>query len=189
MGYKRWIDEPLKLALKEMRAAILVGPRQSGKTTLVKALAPEQSDYRTLDDLTLLEAAQHDPHAFVKRGDDLMIIDEVQRVPELLLAIKKSVDENSERGQYLLPGSANIQQLPTVTESLAGRVAKLQLRPLAQGEILGAQPDFLSRSFTQEFKTPKDFYDSDRVIELALQGGFPEPLTLGSKARIRWHKN
>ena len=87
MKYKRWLSQQLQIALQNRRVVILVGPRQGGKTTLaktlVKTLMPMQSDYRTLDDLTLLEAARSDPQAFVKRNAELMIIDEVQRVPEL----------------------------------------------------------------------------------------------------------
>ena len=189
MTYKRWITAVIQSSLKERRATILLGPRQSGKTTLVKQLLPEVRDYRTLDDLTLLAAAEADPHLFVKRSGRLMVIDEVQRVPDLLIAIKKEVDENSEKGQYLLTGSANIRQLPTVRESLAGRIAKLQLRPLAQGEILGKKPDFLQRAIRQEFAEPDVYYNQDAVIDLALRGGFPEPLTLSEKARGGWHKD
>jgi uncharacterized protein len=185
--YKRWITDVVQSSLKERRATILVGPRQSGKTTLVRKLLLENSDYRTLDDVTLLAAAQADPHAFVKRSGKLMIIDEVQRAPDLLLAIKKEVDENSEKGQYLLTGSANIRQLPTVKESLAGRVAKLQLRPLAQGEILGKKPNFLQQAIAQQFVDPHEHYDRDCVITLALRGGFPEPLTLSEKTGVGWH--
>ncbi len=193
MEYKRWLSPQVELALLNRRVVILVGARQCGKTTLtralIKTLLPGQSDYRTLDDLTLLEAARSDPHAFVKRNNELMIIDEIQRVPELLIAIKKAVDEDSTKGQYLLTGSADIRQLPTVKESLAGRVAKLNLRPLAQAEIHGKDMSFLTQSFARAWSPPQEYYDRDAVIEMALQGGFPEPLTLRGKARGQWHRD
>lgn len=187
MPYERWVTTLVQKSLKERRATLLVGPRQSGKTTLVKSLLPEKKEYRTLDDITLLAAAESDPHIFVKRNGNLMVIDEVQRVPELLLAIKKEVDENPEKGQYLLTGSANVPQLPTVRESLAGRVAKLQLRPLTQGEIMVSKPNFLQRALTQEFLLGSVHYDRDAIIEFAIRGGFPEVLTLGEEGRFGWH--
>jgi hypothetical protein len=114
---------------------ILAGSRQCGKTTLVKEMADGKTIYRTLDDPTLLNAAMSDPQGFIRHDDALMIIDEVQRAPLLLQAIKQDVDLNQKTGRFLLTGSANIQSLPGVTESLAGRVSKARLRPLALGEI------------------------------------------------------
>ena len=83
---------------------MLSGPRQSGKTTLARELESNQTEYRTLDDGTLREAAENDPQGFVKRRTRTLIIDEVQRVPSLLPAIKKTVDEDNSPGQYLLTG-------------------------------------------------------------------------------------
>jgi len=121
--------------MTERRVLLLSGPRQSGKTTLARELESDQVEYRTLDDGTLREAAENDPQSFIKRRTQALIIDEVQRVPSLLPAIKMAVDEDTRPGQYLLTGSADIQSMPTVRESLAGRIAKIRLRPLAQGEI------------------------------------------------------
>ena len=91
-------------------------------------------EYRTLDSLTIRDAAANDPEYFVKHSGKTLIIDEVQRVPDLIIAIKKVVDEDNRAGQYLLTGSANITTLPTVQESLAGRIRKIRLRTLSQGE-------------------------------------------------------
>ena len=82
-----------------------------------------------------------------------MIIDEVQRVPPLISAIKKAVDEDITSGQYLLTGSTNIQSLPTVSESLAGRIAKIRLRPLAHAEIERTTPSFFDSAFNQSFSS------------------------------------
>ena len=92
--------------------------------------------YLTLDDQTTLEAARSDPVAFV-RGLDLAIIDEVQRVPELILAIKKAVDDDYRPGRFLLTGSANVMTLPRVADSLAGRMETIRLLPLSQSEVIG----------------------------------------------------
>lgn len=116
-----------------------------------------------------------------------MIIDEVQLAPSLLPAIKKAADEDTFPGQYLLTGSANIQSLPTVRESLAGRIAKIRLRPLAQGEIRRVDPGFIQSAFNQSFSGAHSQYDRDAILEIAFKGGFPEPMNLQDRGRKRWH--
>lgn len=173
--------------MSERRVLMLSGPRQSGKTTLARELESDQAEYRTLDDSTLTEAAQNDPQGFIKRSTNTLIIDEVQRVPSLLPAIKKAVDEDTRPGQYLLTGSANIQSLPTVRESLAGRIAKIRLRPLAQGEMRRVVPNFIESAFKQSFSRIHTHYDRDALLEIAFRGGFPEPMLLQDRSRKRWH--
>lgn len=173
--------------LSERRVLMLSGPRQSGKTTLSRELESDQTEYRTLDDGTLSEAAKNDPQGFIKRRTKTLIIDEVQRIPSLLPAIKKAVDEDTRSGQYLLTGSANIQSLPTVRESLAGRIAKIRLRPLAQGEVMKNVPRFIESAFKQAFPQSHTHYDRDALLEIAFRGGFPEPMTLQDRGRKRWH--
>lgn len=116
-----------------------------------------------------------------------MIIDEVQRVPDLLPAIKKAVDDDIRAGQYLLTGSTNIQALPGAQESLAGRITKLRLRPLTQGELQKTAPHFIDRAFSDSLETPATHYDKDALIEIAGAGGFPEALLLDGRRRKRWH--
>lgn len=173
--------------MTERRILLLNGPRQSGKTTLARELESDQVEYRTLDDDTLREAAQMDPQSFIKRRTTTMIIDEIQRVPSLLTAIKKTVDEDKNAGQYILTGSANIQSLPTVRESLAGRIAKIRLRVLAQGEIENTIPRFIEAAFNQSFSHGYNRFDRDALLEIAFRGGFPEPLALQDRSRKRWH--
>jgi len=185
--YPRWQKTTIKKMMSERRVLMLSGPRQSGKTTLARELESNQTEYRTLDDGTLKEAAENDPQGFIKRRTETLIIDEVQRVPSLLSAIKKTVDEDTRPGQYLLTGSANIQSLPTVRESLAGRIAKIRLRPLAQGEIKKMTPQFIESAFQQSFSQSHTYYDRDAVLEIAYRGGFPEPITLQDRSRKRWH--
>jgi predicted AAA+ superfamily ATPase len=93
--------------LADTPVVLVIGPRRAGKTTLARAMGDAGRDYLTLDDQTVLDSARVDPEGFI-RGLDRAIIDEVQRVPELLLAIKKSVDEDYRPGRFLLTGSANL---------------------------------------------------------------------------------
>ena len=134
--YQRWQKAEDEEALTVRRVVLLVGPRQCGKTTLAKEFVSKNVSYLTLDDITYRDAAEADPQNFVKHQLKTMIIDEIQRAPALLMSIKKVVDENPQPGQFLLTGSSNIQALPSTQESLAGRVTKVRLRPLSQGEIM-----------------------------------------------------
>lgn len=187
--FKRWQEENIKSALNTRRIIILSGSRQCGKTTTSKVIADKNSIYRTLDDSTLLQAAKNDPQGFVKLSKGTMIIDEIQRVPELITAIKKVVDENTRYGQYLITGSVNIQTLPTVKESLAGRVRKIRLRPLTQGEILKKEPKFLNRIKNNDFVNSPE-YDKDKISEIIFRGGFPEPLKFKKQSeRMTWYRD
>jgi predicted AAA+ superfamily ATPase len=183
----RWQKKAIEQAMSTRRILLLSGPRQCGKTTLARQLQSTSIQYLTLDDLTLKEAAENDPHEFVKHRANTLIIDEVQRVPALLPAVKKVVDEDNRSGQYLLTGSANIQSLPNVQESLAGRVAKIRLRPLSQGEQQQKKPTFLKRAFAQSFTTNHSHYDRNAILKMAIKGGFPEALKLSDRNRKSWH--
>ena len=140
--YSRWRKESIGHSLKTRRVVWLCGPRQSGKTTLVKQYADQDNQYRSLDDPGLLKVALDDPVGFVKNPSGTMIIDEVQKAPDLIPSIKMAADDDKRPGQFLITGSANFHELPTVTESLAGRISTIRLRPLTCGEILGNQPVF-----------------------------------------------
>ena len=185
--YPRWQKATIKQLMLERRVLLLSGPRQCGKTTLARELESNETEYRTLDDGTLREAAENDPQGFIKRRAKTLIVDEVQRIPSLLSAIKKAVDEDTRPGQYLLTGSTNIRSLPTVRESLAGRSAKIRLRPLAQGEIERTASRFIDSAFKQSFSRHHTHYDRDALLEIAFRGGFPEPMLLQDRGRKRWH--
>jgi len=185
--YPRWQMATINQLMLERRVLLLSGVRQCGKTTLAHQLESEETEYRTLDDGTLREAAENDPQGFIKRNVKTLIIDEAQRVPPLLSAIKKAVDEDISPGQYLLTGSTNIRSLPTVSESLAGRIAKIRLRPLAQGEIERIAPSFFDSAFNQSFSSSNTNYDRDAILEIAFRGGFSEPMLLQDRGRKRWH--
>lgn len=120
--FSRNIQPRLLAALADTPVVLLSGPRQSGKTTLVRQLSGADRRYLTLDDEVTLLAARQDPVGFV-RSIDCAVIDEIQRAPGLLLAIKKSVDEDRRPGRFLLTGSANLMSIPSAADSLAGRIA------------------------------------------------------------------
>lgn len=185
--YSRWQQQVIKQAMGTRRVLLLSGARQCGKTTLARQLASKDTTYRTLDDLAVRQIAENDPHGFVKHPGRTLIIDEVQRVPSLLSAIKMKVDDDTRPGQYLLTGSANIQSLPGAQESLAGRIRKIRLRPLTQGELFGRVPTFLDQAFEQSFGQPEKTYDRDAMLDMSFRGGFPEVLLLKGVECRQWH--
>ena len=185
--YKRWQTREIIEALSTRRVVLLSGARQCGKTTLAKELVSDDVSYMTLDDLASYEAAKLDPQNFVIHKKKVMIIDEVQRAPLLLIAIKKIVDEDTRPGQFLLTGSANINTIPTVKESLAGRIRTIRLRTLSWGEIIGAEPMFFDFAFKQDFNYSYEKFDKQKIISIAFQGGFPEAILLEDRHRRRWH--
>ncbi len=188
--YPRWQMDVLQEAIKTRRVLLLSGARQCGKTTLAKQLATKETLYRTLDDLTVKQFAENDPHNFVKHAAKMLIIDEIQHVPKLLSAIKLVVDTDTRSGQFLLTGSANIQSLPGVQESLAGRIRSIRLRPLAQGELLGTEATFLENAFCQSFsKSNKSIYDRNSMLKIAFRGGYPEAIRLENNERSQWHRD
>ena len=187
---QRWQEKNLKNALDSRRVVILSGARQCGKTTTSKTLADDNYIFRTLDDSTLFTAAQSDPESFIKHKQKTMIIDEVQRVPELITAIKKAVDEDTRYGQFLITGSVNLQTLPSVKESLAGRVKKIRLRPFSQGEIMKDKPKFLNRLVQKDFIDNDGFDKQQALLELMFRGGYPEPVFMNNqKDRTSWYRD
>jgi predicted AAA+ superfamily ATPase len=187
--YTRFIEARLTEALSDTPVVLLTGPRRSGKTTLAKTMGADGRAYLTLDDQTILEAARSDPIAFV-RGLDRAIIDEVQRAPDLILAIKKTIDDDSRPGRFLLTGSANVMTLPRVADSLAGRMETIRMLPLARSEILGSQSKFLEDVFAENLTCPKRLIIGDDLIEMVMIGGFPESLTRPTEKRQRdWKRS
>jgi len=149
--YARWQKESIDHSLRTRRVVWLCGPRQSGKTTLIKQYADQDNQYRSLDDPGLLKVALDDPIGFVKNSSGTMIIDEVQKAPDLIPSIKMAVDDDKRPGRFLITGSANFHNLPAITESLAGRISTIRLRPLSNGEIFGNQPVFLQKAFSRDW--------------------------------------
>lgn len=185
----RWQKKQLERMMAERRVLLLAGARQTGKTTLAKSLVSSDTEYRTLDNPAMREAAEADPVSFIKHEGQTLIIDEVQHVPALLSAIKMAVDENNRPGQFLLTGSANLSAIPQAQESLAGRISKTRLRPIAQGEIQQVQPDFFERLLDGNLQKPEMTIDRDLLLMYAFRGGYPETLPLDEQATREWHKD
>jgi predicted AAA+ superfamily ATPase len=169
-------------ALADTPVVMVTGPRQSGKTTLVSTFAGRDRAYVTLDDDTTLAGARSDPAGFL-RGLDSAVIDEVQRAPELLRAIKRAVDDDRRPGRFLLTGSANVLALPQVSESLAGRMETVSLLPLSQVEVRAGKPSFLKTVFAGRIMRPRHALAGDELVSAVLTGGYPEMLRRGTPSR------
>jgi predicted AAA+ superfamily ATPase len=177
-------------ALDNRRVVILSGARQTGKSTLTEQIKDVDVELRTLDDQALLEFALLDPKGFLKSSAKTLVIDEIQKAPKLITEIKMIVDKDNRNGQFLLTGSVNLQTIPSVTESLAGRVKNMRLRPLTQGEILRKTPQFLRRAFNGDLPSSIAGYDKRAIFELAFRGGYPEAVRINSHAQRReWHRD
>lgn len=164
MSYiNRHMEQRITELSKTWPAILLTGPRQSGKTTMLKNLAEKENigrEYISLDDLTVREMAKNDPKMFLQLHKPPIIIDEVQYAPELFTYIKIHVDTHHNPGDFWLTGSQVFSLMKGVQESLAGRVALLHMSPLSQREIIGAVP----RPFTTDFDTLAD--DSKNIQAL-----------------------
>lgn len=160
-----------------------------GKTTLAKSLEPDRA-YINFDDKTLLDVAKQDPMGFVQGLPERIILDEVQRVPELLPAIKAEIDVNRKPGRFIMTGSANLLLLPGVQESLAGRVEVIYLQPLAEQEkrhVTGSLLDkFINNQLTPNIQGEQRAVDG--VAKAIVQGGYPEPNTRTERRARQWHK-
>lgn len=176
--YPRYVEEKLKATRQDTPIIFIAGPRQCGKTTLVKRLiSGETCTYVTLDDINQLKLAKNDPIQYIRGfGEKPVIIDEIQRAPELFLPIKQSVDEHRSPGRFLLTGSVNALTLPSVTDSLAGRLEFISLMPLAECEILNTPSTFLEKIFSGVLPQAQQTRIRERLIQKVLTGGFPEPL-------------
>lgn len=185
--FSRNIQPRLLAALADTPVVLLSGPRQSGKTTLVCQLSGAERRYLTLDDEVTLLAAKQDPVGFV-RSIDCAVIDEIQRAPGLLLAIKKSVDEDRRPGRFLLTGSANLMSIPSAADSLAGRMEVLVLLPLAQCEMAGTPGRslrWLGELFSGEPMVASKPVVGDALVEKVLSGGYPEAIKRSDARRRR----
>ena len=174
--YRRHLAAKVEEALADTPVVFICGPRQAGKTTLARQFVGPECPYLTLDDQTTLLAARNDPVGLV-RNLERAVIDEVQRAPDLLLAIKRLVDEDRHPGRFLLTGSANIMALPTLADSLAGRMEVLTLLPLAQSEIEGCKTNCLDLLFNGD--PPRMMAERSKVQlkDRVLSGGYPNVLS------------
>lgn len=180
--YSRFAKTRIQESLTDARVVLIAGPRQSGKTTLAEDIATADTPFLTLDDATVLQSALDDPVGFI-RGLDRAVVDEIQRAPDLLLSIKKSVDDHTTPGSFLLTGSANLMTIPTVADSLAGRMEVVRLLPLSQAELIGNRSDFIDRAFSAKKPFADHIIVGDRLIDIVLSGGYPQALERKKWAR------
>jgi predicted AAA+ superfamily ATPase len=171
--FQRFCAQNVQTAMSDTRVVMINGPRQCGKTTLAREFEKAGRVYLTLDDDTILQAARADPVSFV-RNLDSCILDEVQRAPDLMRAIKVSVDNDRRPGRFLLTGSSNILTLPQISESLAGRMEVVTLMPLARAEILGKKPRFLDDAIAGKVSRPHTVTTGNDLVRAVLTGGYPE---------------
>jgi predicted AAA+ superfamily ATPase len=187
---KRNLEGCIREALADTPVVLLNGARQTGKSTLSRALASDDwsARYLTLDDAGVLSAARSRPEDFVAGLDGPTVLDEVQRAPELFVALKATVDRTRTPGRFLLTGSADVMMLPRVSESLAGRMEIHTLWPLSQGEIEGVRERFVDSLFSGRPLAPPDRSEAltrDGIIERVLAGGYPEALDRREPRRRR----
>lgn len=187
MLYPRHVARAATEALSDTPVVVIQGARQVGKSTLASQLARSANNvvHLTLDDPAALAVAQSDPSFFVQQaGDGLLVIDEAQRAPGLILPMKARIDEDRKPGRFLLTGSADLLQVKGVGDSLAGRAETIELLPLSQGEIGRRQipEDFLS--WLTSGATGAGFAALQPAT--VIRGGYPEPLTRTPSRTARW---
>lgn len=184
--YPRFLSQSVAEALKDTPAILITGARQTGKSTLCRELISKgifKGQSVTLDDPSSLAAAKTDPLGFLTDLGKQVIIDEVQRAPELFLSIKKLIDEDRKGTRIIMTGSAEVMTLPKIADSLAGRIETHQLWPLSQAEILGRRPRFLDLLLTKGSSFPDLKSDWTQIIRIIRTGGYPEALQRESDSR------
>ncbi|WP_189240446.1 ATP-binding protein [Planomonospora parontospora] len=175
--FRRHADSMVMEAMEDTRVIVVNGARQVGKSTLARLVTERFPGSRELylDDPAILTAAREDPMGMV-RHDGLLLIDEIQHAPELLLPIKREVDRDPRPGHYILTGSARLLDLRDLPDALPGRTETIELWPLSQGEIDSAPDGFVDEAFRQGADlvvTPSRLLKKDYVTR-ALRGGYPE---------------
>jgi uncharacterized protein len=190
MHYQRHISEKLLRSLKNNPIVLINGARQTGKSTLLEHIVTKDypAQYLTLDDHTTLFAASHDPFGFLNKYHEPLAIDEVQRQPEIFMAIKRIVDTRKQQGLFLLTGSTNVLTIPKISESLAGRMILHTLWPLSQGEIRGQKENFIDWAFdSNQLPQCQSVLAQTELMDMMIKGGYPRSLRAENQAdRREW---
>jgi predicted AAA+ superfamily ATPase len=174
----RHITDQVKEALTDTPAVLVNGARQTGKSTLVQSedLGEQDRQYLTFDDPGVLAAAKGDPNGFVAGLRPRVTLDEIQHLPELFPVIKAAIDRKRQPGRFLLTGSANVMLLPKLSESLAGRMEMVTVRPFSQGEINGTRETFVDALFSKQsavWSGKSTVVAREELLETVLAGGYP----------------
>ncbi len=174
MYIKRHLEKVIEQAQSSFKIVLLTGPRQVGKTTVLRQLYQEKYSYISLDDLSELQIAKSDSKLFFLNHPGKLIIDEVQQAPELFPEIKRLVDDKNETGRFILTGSQSFPMMQNVTESLAGRVGIIEMQPLSSREIVGvpAGNPFIPAASLQ--KQESVLFSSQKLWQLIHRGFYPE---------------
>ena len=190
---KRYAQSLVEETLEDTPITVIQGARQVGKSTLVRqVVANRDVTVLSLDATATYNAAKADPDAFVRQSDGLLVIDEVQRAPELVRAMKDAVEEDRRPGRFLVTGSADLLQIPGTEESLAGRAETVVLYGLSQGELSGHREDFMDHLLAGNEKALRGragTLSREEYLEAVCGGSYPEPLTRAGRRRNAWFDN
>lgn len=189
--YPRYAEARLVEALADTPVVLVHGPRQCGKTTLTRMAGdPRGFTYFTFDDDVALAAARSDPVGFVEDLPERSILDEVQRAPGIFPALKRAVDRRRTPGRFILTGSSNVLLVPTLSESLAGRMGILRLHPLARCELMGRESGFLEALFAGAFRTRTGERLGKALADIVVAGGYPAAVARRSpRRRVAWYRD
>lgn len=191
-GYiHRFAESEYKALSQIMRLVLVSGPRQCGKTTLMKEQLGSQTTFVSMDKVSEQESASSDPAGYLNdllRRSESIAIDEFQKVPELIGELKYLVDENPTPGRIFLSGSSNFLLQPSVNESLAGRLGEVRLRTFTQAEIHGKKSSFIDQILQADFGADLSVAECSKpvVLDMALTGGYPVVQGLEPDYRKRW---
>ena len=188
--FPRTVSATVVTALDDNPVVALLGPRQSGKTTLARQLEPGRRFF-SLDRDNSYQLARGDPAGFIRNLPERVTLDEIQRVPELLPEIKLAVDADDRPGRFLLTGSANLLLLPKVTESLAGRMELAQLHPLTEAEKERRPGRFVQTLIEEGFRPelrPDRQADDHALATRLVTGGYPRILARAPGRVRQWHR-
>ena len=181
---ERTIEHAIHSAMADTPVVLLNGARQTGKTTLARTMAEKTgAEYFTLDDAATLALAASDPVGFIRNLQGPVVLDEIQKAPDLFPAIKVSVDKNRQPGRFLLTGSANVLTLPRLSESLAGRMEVIPLFPFSTGELAGTRERFVTRLFDGTLAKTKLTVTTPDLVARLTRGGYPEAVQRAAEAR------
>ena len=185
---RRNVADFVRRAMDDTPVVLLNGARQTGKTTLAQAIAAKTgAQYFTLDDAATLALAAGDPAGFISNLSGPVVLDEIQKAPDLFPAIKLVVDRNRSPGRFLLTGSANVMTLPRLSESLAGRMEIIPLFPFSAGELAGKHEGFLKHLFDGTVAKSKRSSAKDDLPARLVHGGYPEAVQRTSgERRAAW---